>query len=147
MNTLASAYIGFFMLSVSSKAVHKRIGEGLIDNTGLIISAQASTKIISTRFKRFSNDKAALFVPMNCVIKFFLELLQVAGGDLYISKRACFTLFHRWKGGRATLLRTHDSHPPMTITHPSTGEVKLITWKNPNEAHCALGWMMTTDGK
>jgi hypothetical protein len=147
MNTLASAYIGFIMSSVSSKVVHTRIGEGLIDDTGLIVSAQASTQITSSRVKRFSSDEAALFVRMNHMIQFFLELLQVAGGNLNISKCACFTVFHHWKGGCATLLCAHDSHPTMTITHPSTGEVKLITHKNPNEAHRALGWMMTTDGK
>jgi hypothetical protein len=81
------------------------------------------------------------------MIQFFLELLQVAGGDLNISKCACFTVFHRWKGRRVTLLQTHDPHPNMTITHPSPGELKLITRKNPNEAHQALGWMMTADGK
>jgi hypothetical protein len=147
MNAFAFAYTGFVMASVSSKVVHKRIGEGHIDDTGLVVSAQASTEITSSRVKRFSSNEAALFVCMNRMIKFFLELLQVAGGDLNISKCACFTVFHRWKGGRATLLRTHDSHPPMTITHPSTGEVKRITRKNPNEAHRDLGWMMTTDGK
>jgi hypothetical protein len=35
----------------------------------------------------------------------------------------------------------------MTITHPSSGELKHITRKNPNEAHRALGWIMTTDSK
>jgi hypothetical protein len=35
----------------------------------------------------------------------------------------------------------------MTITHPSSGELKHITRKNPNEAHRSLGWMTTTDGK
>jgi hypothetical protein len=147
MNTIASAYIGFAMSSVSSKVVHKRIGEGLIDDTGLVVSAQASTEIISSHVKRLSNYEAALFARMNRMIQFFLELLQVAGGDLNISKCACFTIFHRWQGGHATLIRTQESHPTMTITHPSTGEVKIITRKNPNEAHRALGWMMTTDGK
>jgi hypothetical protein len=150
MNTLTSDYIGFVMSSVSSKVVHTPIGEGLIYDMGLIVSAQASAKITSTRVKGFSNYEASLFVRtnrMNRMIQLFLELLQVAGDDLNISKCACFTVFHRWKGGRATLLCTHDSHLPMPIAHPSTGEVKLITRKNPNEYHHALGWMMTTDGK
>jgi hypothetical protein len=34
----------------------------------------------------------------------------------------------------------------MKIIHPSTGELKQIAHKNPNEAHRALGWMMTMDG-
>jgi hypothetical protein len=35
----------------------------------------------------------------------------------------------------------------MTITYPSSGELKQIACKNPNEDHRALGWMMMTDGK
>jgi hypothetical protein len=35
----------------------------------------------------------------------------------------------------------------MNITHPPSGELKQIARKNPNEAHRALGWMTTTDGK
>jgi hypothetical protein len=113
MHTLVSAYIGFTMYSVSISIINKGIGEGLIDDTGLTAFSQSSTEITSTRTKRFTNDEDVLFAIMKKMIQFFLELLQVAGTDLNISKCACFTAFRRWKGGRATLLRTHDSHPVM----------------------------------
>jgi hypothetical protein len=77
----------------------------------------------------------------------FLELLQVIGGDLNISKCACFTNFHRRSGGKATLLKKQIQHPFMTITHPITGEIKTIDRKDPDEAHRSLGGMMTTNGK
>jgi hypothetical protein len=118
MHTLASAYIGFAMFSVSINLIHKRIREGLIDDTGLVVYTQASTEITPTRVKRFTTDEDILFDRVSNMIQFFLELLQIAGGDLHISKCACFTVFRRWKGGRATLLRTHDTHPSMTIIHP-----------------------------
>jgi hypothetical protein len=35
----------------------------------------------------------------------------------------------------------------MTVTHPSLEEEKHIERKNQNEAHRALRWMMTMDGK
>jgi hypothetical protein len=54
--------------------------------------------------KRFTNDEDVIFAHMKEMIQFFLELLQVAGVDLNIYKCACFTVFHRWKGGCATLL-------------------------------------------
>jgi hypothetical protein len=130
MHTLTSSYIGFTMFSVSSKIVHKMIGEGLINNTGLVVSSQSYTEITSTCVKHFTPDENILFSRMKKMIQFFLELLQVAGGDPHISKCACFTVFHRWKGGRAMLLRMHDSHTTMTITHPSFGELKHITHKN-----------------
>jgi hypothetical protein len=84
---------------------------------------------------------------MQKIIQFFLELLQVAGGDLNISKYACFAVFHRWTGGKATLLKIQDSHPIMIITHPRSGELKKITNKDPTKAHRALGWMIATDCK
>jgi hypothetical protein len=84
---------------------------------------------------------------MQKILHFFLKLLQVAGGELNIAKYACFTVFHLWLGDKATLLKIHDWHPMMTITHPYSGELKIITNKDPSEAHRALGWMMTTDCK
>jgi hypothetical protein len=103
--------------------------------------------IIPSRNKYFSLDKAALFIKMQKILQFFLELLQVAGGDLNISKRACFTVFHRWSGGRASLLKIQESHPLVTVTHPHSGEIKTIYKKDPNQTHRALGSMMITDGK
>jgi hypothetical protein len=147
MHTLASSYIGFAMFSFSSKIIHKRIDECLIDDTGVVVSSQSFTEITSTCVKRFTPDENSLCYRMRRMIQFFLKLLQVAGGDLNISKCSCFTVFHFWKGGRAMLLRTHDSHQNMNIAHPSYGELKHITCKNPNEVHRALGWMATTDGK
>jgi hypothetical protein len=84
---------------------------------------------------------------MQKILQFFLELLQVAGGDLNIAKCACFTVFHRWTGGKATLLKIQDSRPIMMIAHPHSGELKTITKKDPTKAHRDLGWMMMTDCK
>jgi hypothetical protein len=95
MHTLALAYIGFAIYSVSSNIIHKCIGEGQIDDTGLVVSSQSSTEITPTRTKRFTKDEDLLFARMQKIIQFFLELLQVSGGDLNISKCACFTVFHR----------------------------------------------------
>jgi hypothetical protein len=97
--------------------------------------------------KDFSPDEYILFDKMQKMLQFFLELLQVAGGDLNISKCPCFTVLHRWCGCRATLLKRKASHPLLTITHPRTGEIKKIVKKDPDQAHRALGRMMTTDGK
>jgi hypothetical protein len=119
----------------------------LVDDTGLAASAQSSTEIAPYRNKDFSQDESALFLKMKKILQFFLELLQVASGDLSISKCACFNILHRWTGGRATLLKIQESHPLMSITHPHSGETNTIDKKDPNQAHRALGWMMTTDGK
>jgi hypothetical protein len=147
MHTVATYFIGIILVSVSGIVQHKRVGEVLIDDPGLAASAQSSTDTTSSRNKHFSSDGSTLFLKMQKILQLFLELLQVAGGDLNIEKCACFTVVHRWAGGKATLIKMHDSHPLMTITHPNSGEIKTITKKDPTEAHRALGWMVTTDCK
>jgi hypothetical protein len=72
------------MYSVSSNIIHKGIGKGLIDYTGLVVSSQPSTENTSTRMKHFTKDEDLPFVRMKKMIQFFLELLQVAGGDFNI---------------------------------------------------------------
>jgi hypothetical protein len=147
MHTVATYFIGIVLVSVSGMIQHKRIGEGLIDDRGLAASAQSSTEMTLLRHKQFSPDESSLFIKMQKILHFFLELLQAAGGDLNISKCACFNVFHQWSGGKATLLKIHDSQPLMKITHPYSGGLKTITNKDPSEAYRALGWMMTMDCK
>jgi hypothetical protein len=142
---VATYFIGKILVSVSGIIQHKWIGEGLIDNADLAASAQSSTENTSSINKQFTYDESALFFKMQKILQFFLELPQVAGGDLNIEKCACFTVFHRWTGSKATLLKIQDSHPLMKITHAHYGELKTITKKDPTESHRALGWMMTTE--
>jgi hypothetical protein len=124
MHTVATYFIGIILVSVSGIILHKHVGEGLIDDTGLAASAQSSTETTSSRNKQFSSDESTLFLKIQKILQFFLELLQVSGGDLNITTCACFTVFHRWTGGEATLLEIQDSHPLMTITHPHSGKFK-----------------------
>jgi hypothetical protein len=144
MHTVATYFIGIILVSVSG-IHHKQIGKCLIDDTGLAASAQSSTETKPSRHKQFSPDESTLFVKMQKILQFFFKLLQVAGGDLNISKCSCFTVFHRWSGYKATILNIHDSHPMMTITHPYSGELNIITKKDPSEAQKALVWMMMMD--
>jgi hypothetical protein len=139
MHTIVTYFIGIILVSVSGIIQHKGDGEGLIDDTGLVASAQSSTETTSSRNKRFTSDESTIFLKMQKIIQLFIELLQVAGGDLNIAECACFTVFRRWTGGKATLLKMQDSYPIMKITHPHSGEIKIITKKDPTEAHRAIG--------
>jgi hypothetical protein len=145
MHTVATYFVFIILISISGRIQHKRVGEGLIENTGLTYYAQSSTEISSTNTSLPTNP----FYLTRCkrCYNVFLELLKVSGGDINISKCACFTVCNIWCGGRASLLKIKASHPLMYITHPHTGETKNIVKKDPNQAHRALGWMMTTDGK
>jgi hypothetical protein len=75
MHTVATYFIGIILVSVSGMIQHKRIGEGIIDYTGLAASAQSSTEMTPSRYKQFSPDESTLFIKMQKIIQFFLELL------------------------------------------------------------------------
>jgi hypothetical protein len=73
--------------------------------------------------------------------------LNVIGGDLHSGKIACFLMFHRWAGGKATLLKIHDDHPSLYLTHPITGITNVVPRKERDDPHRALGWMIRIKGK
>jgi hypothetical protein len=109
VHTVVTYFVGIILVSVSGTIQHTRVGEGLIDDTGLAYSAQSSTEISSTTIKDFSPDESIIFDKMQKMLLVFLELLQVSGGVLNISKCTCFTVFHRWCGGQATLIKIKAS--------------------------------------
>jgi hypothetical protein len=86
MHTVVTYFIGIIFVSVSGLIQHTRVGEGLIDDTGLASSAQSSTEITSTKHKDFFPNETIFFENMQKMLQFFLELIQVAGGDLNKSK-------------------------------------------------------------
>jgi hypothetical protein len=52
MHTVATYFIGIIIVSVSGIIQHTRIGEGLIDDTGLAASVQSSTEMTPSRHKQ-----------------------------------------------------------------------------------------------
>jgi hypothetical protein len=137
INALALSFIGILLLSVSKQRQHERIGEGFIDDTGLGTTNPHSTTSTPANMKALTIE----------ILQFFLDLLKVISGDLHSGKSVCFLMFHRWAGGIATLLKIHDNHPSITITHPITGTTNVVPRKEINDPHRALGWMMMIDGK
>jgi hypothetical protein len=84
---------------------------------------------------------------MQMIIQFFLDLLQVTGGDLAPEKCVWFLIFHRWKNGKARLLNMKESHRGIEITSRSTGTVSGVKRKAPEEGHRTLGFQISGDGK
>jgi hypothetical protein len=105
MHNVDTYFVGIILVCVSGIIQHKCVGEGIINNTSLAYSAPSSTEFSSTKIKDFSADESILFGKMQKMLQFFLKLLQVAGAVLNISKFSCFTVFHIWCDGRASLLK------------------------------------------
>jgi hypothetical protein len=39
-------------------------------------------------------------------------------------------MFHRWAGGKSTLLEIHDNHMSITLTHLITGTINIMPRKD-----------------
>jgi hypothetical protein len=93
MNALSILFIGILVLSVSKRLQHER--KGFIDGTGLGATNPHSTAITTTDMKALTNEERELHTKANGILQFFLDLLNVIGGELHSGKSACFLLFHR----------------------------------------------------
>jgi hypothetical protein len=147
INALALSFIGILIISVSKQCQHERICEGFIDDTGLGTTHPYSTAITQSTIKALTIEERELHTKANGILRFFLDLLTVIGGDLHSGESACFLMFHRWAGGKATLRKIHDDHPSVSLTHPITGITNVVQRKDRDDPHRALGWMMTIDRK
>jgi hypothetical protein len=83
---------------------------------------------------------------MEEIIQFFLDLLQVTGGDLAPEKCAWHLIGRRWNKGVSKLIQIEPQHRSITMTSRSSGQVLGIKRKTPTEGHRTLGFCMTGDG-
>jgi hypothetical protein len=88
MNALALSFIGIMILSVSKQRQHKRIGEGFIYDTGLGTTNPHSTTIKPTSMKAITTKESESHTKANGILQFFLDLLNVIGGDLHSGESA-----------------------------------------------------------
>jgi hypothetical protein len=84
---------------------------------------------------------------MQMIIQFFLDLLQVTGGDLAPEKCVWFLICHRWKKREGTAIK--DERVAQGNIHDIT-----VNWdgigvkrKDPEEGHRTLGFQISGDGK
>jgi hypothetical protein len=75
---------------------------------------------------------------MEEIIQFFLDLLQVTGGDLAPDKCVWYLISHRWKDDKPRLLQKHSSHCGIKIVSRSTNTESGIKRKAPDEGHRTL---------
>jgi hypothetical protein len=95
MHALALSFVGILVISVARRLQHEQIGEGCIDDKGLGTTNLHLTAITPTSNKALTSEETELHTIVNATLQFFLDLLNVIGGDLHTGKITCFLIFHR----------------------------------------------------
>jgi hypothetical protein len=96
--------------------------------------------------KELTDEEEKLVARMEDIIKFFLNLLQVTGGDPAPEKCVLYLISHRWKNGIPFILPVHQSHRGIKITSRSMGIAYAIKRKSSDQGHRTLGFYLTGDG-
>jgi hypothetical protein len=101
---------------------------------------------IPSTFRGLTQEEDSLVARREVTIQFFLDLLQVTGGDLAREKCAWYLIGHHWNKGVSKLIQVEPQHRSITMTSRSSGLISGIKQKSPTEGHRTLGCFMTGDG-
>jgi hypothetical protein len=135
------------LVAIDDKEEHIRPSDSFVDdNTTGSTNDDSELEPVSHDMYKLTLSEETLIAKMEEIIQFFLDLLQVTGGDLAPEKCVWYLISHRWKDGKPRLLQKHSSHHDIKIVSRSTNTESGVKWKAPNEGHRTLGFFMTGDG-
>jgi hypothetical protein len=105
LTALEDKYNFITLVSVDTSITVKRSGGYFVDDTTMGATDDNITKEpIPIGENELTEDEEAMVKRMEDIIQFFLDLLQVTGGDLSPEKCVWYLIAHRWSKGVLTLL-------------------------------------------
>jgi hypothetical protein len=135
------------LVAIDGEEEHIRPGDSFVDDTTTGTTKDDSElESVSHVISDLTSSEETLIAKMEEIIQFFLDLLQVTGGDLAPEKCVWYLISHRWKDGKPKLLQKHSSHIGIKIVSRSTNTESGVNRKAPTEGHSTLGFLMTGDG-
>jgi hypothetical protein len=105
------------LIAVDGVDEHVRPGDAFVDdNTTGVTNDDTTIEPVDAEVAALTLSEEELIGKMQTTIQFFLDLLQVTGGDMALEKCVWFLICHRWKNGKARLLTMKESHRGIEIT-------------------------------
>jgi hypothetical protein len=147
MTALGENFDCIKLVSVDNSTANTRPGNSFVDDTTAgVTSDDTARDPVLIDVTDLTADEAELINQIQVVIQFFLDLLQVTGGDLAPKKCVWYLIEHRWKKGVPRLLAKRVNHRGINITSNKTGQSSGIKRKSVNQGHRTLGFHLTGDG-
>jgi hypothetical protein len=148
LTALGEEFECIMLVSVDGKVEHKIPGDSFVDDTTTGTTNDNTTmEPVPVEEEALMWSEEELVAKMQDIIQFFLDVLQVTGGDLAPAKCAWYLICHRWKNGKARLLQVKETHRGINITSRATGRISGVKRKSVEEGHRTLGFHMSGDGK
>jgi hypothetical protein len=135
------------LVAIDGEEEHIRPGDSFVDDTTTgSTNDDPELEPVSHNISELTLSEETLIAKMEEIIQFFLDLLQVTGGDLAPEKCVWYLINHRWKDRKPRLLQKYNSHRGIKIVSRSTNTESGVKQKAPKEGHHTLGLFMTGDG-
>jgi hypothetical protein len=125
---------------------HVRPGDSFVDDTTCGVTDITADPVSSAALELVEREEA-LIEQIEDIMQYFLDLLQVTGGDLAPEKCVWFLIAFRWKDGKAKMVQTKQSHKGINLTSKSEGTTVGIKRKAPSDSHRTLGFHLKGNGK
>jgi hypothetical protein len=120
------------LVSVEGITRDTRPGDSLMDDTTTgAIDDNHNLEPIPSTVSGLTQKEDSKVARMEVIIQFFLDLLQVMGGNLAPEKCAWYLIGHRCNKGVSKLIQIEPQHRSITMTSRLSGQVWVIKWKAP----------------
>jgi hypothetical protein len=147
LGALGEKFTRIRLVAIDGEEEHIRPGDSFVDDTTTrTTNDDSELEPVSHVISDLTSSQEIIIAKMEEIIQFFLDLLQVTGGDLAPEKCAWYLISHRWKDVKPRLLQKHSSHRGIRIVSRSTNTESGVKWKAPTEGHRTLRLFMTGDG-
>jgi hypothetical protein len=112
-----------------------------------VIDDDTTAEPVSSYVQELVEREEYLIESMEDIMQYFLDLLQVIGGNLAPEKCAWFLVAFQWKDEKAKMVQIKQNHKGINLTSKSKGKTVGIKWKAPIVSHRTLGFHLQGDGK
>jgi hypothetical protein len=147
ITALEEKYECITLVSVDKTEISTRPGDAFVDDTTTGTTEDDVTKEpVTLKEKELTSNEEAMIKRMEDIIQFFLDLLQVTGGDLAPEKCVWLLIAHRLKKGVPTLLTNKSTHRGITMQSKATGTISAVKRKAVSQGHRTLGFHLCGDG-
>jgi hypothetical protein len=110
------------LVAVDGVEEHIRPGDSFVDDTTCgVTDDNVDMEPVPASVTNLTDGEEALVGRLEEIIHFFLDLLQVTGGDLAPEKRAWFLIAFIWKEGKASVVTPNATHRGIELVSQSTG--------------------------
>jgi hypothetical protein len=134
------------LVAIDGVEEHIRPGDSFIDDTTCgATDDDPDIEPTGTEVQQLTEREEKLVTRMQYIVQFFLDILQVTGGDLAPEKCAWYIICHRWKNGKARLIQPREHHRGISLLSRATGSTSVIKRKAPESGHITLVFHMTVD--